>query len=108
MSIVTINAGGLVTQHLTAVRVYLWDWNTNALALGVTILTSVFVFTALEPSATDIALVIDQASILAGTRTTQCRIALGTFGQLYEVLNRITASDSPGQTKVLRFRLLIQ
>ncbi len=108
MSTITIDPGGLVTQDPNAHKVYLFDWSPNSLALGVTITNSVFSFVALEPSTIDVALILDQPSVLAGTRTTQVRVAGGTLGQVYKVLNQIVTSESPAQTKDLWFKVWIQ
>ncbi len=108
MSTITIDPGGLITQGPTAHKVYVFDWNTHSLAVGVTITSSTFTIAALEPSTTDALLIADQSSILAGTRTTQVRLTGGTLGQVYKVQNDIVTSESPTQTKSLWFKVWIQ
>lgn len=108
MSTESIAAGGLVTKDPNARKVYLCDWDTNSLAVGVTIVSSTFTVTPLSPSTTDVALIADQPSILAANRTTQVRLSAGTLGQLYKVLNQIVTNENPAQTKDLWFTVWVQ
>ena len=108
MSVVTVVDGGLVLKDPADVKVYTCDWDALNLAAAVTITTSTFTITAVFPSATDVALTADQATILVGARKTQVRLTGGTLGQLYEIANRIVTSEAPTQTKERSFRLLVQ
>ncbi len=107
MSTVTIVPGTLVTKDPDESKVYLFDWDTSNLAALVTIVTSTFVITALKP-ATDTALTKDNAAINAGSRTTQVRLLGGTIGARYEIENTIVTNETPAQTKVRSFQLLIE
>lgn len=107
MSVVTILNGGQVTKDPADIKVYQFDWDTNNLAAGVFINNSTWTITALSPSKTDVALTMDQPTVLAGTRKTQVRLTAGTLGQTYEVANKIVTSESPAQTKERSFRVRI-
>lgn len=108
MSTVYIDAGDEVLKDPVDAKVYGADWDTNNLAVGVTITASVWTITALTPSAIDTALTKDTESVLAGTRKTQVRLLGGTLGQTYEVANKIVTSENPTQTKERSFRVLVQ
>jgi hypothetical protein len=107
MSTATIFPGSLVVKDPSDVKTYVFDWDTNNLALGATITSSTFTITAVRPLG-DTALTADQASVLTGNRKTQVRLSAGTVAALYEVANRVVTSESPPQTKERSFRILIQ
>lgn len=108
MATVTIQVGALVQKDPSDIKVYKVDWDTSNLGVGVTISTSTWTITAIKPSIIDTALTKDSESILAGSRTTQVRLAAGTLGQTYEIANKIVTNESPAQTKERSFRVLIQ
>lgn len=109
MSTVLIRNGDLVLKDPSDAKVYVFDWDTNNLAVGVTITgVPVWTITAIGPSLTDTALTQDQASVLAGNRKTQVRLSAGTLGQTYEIANKIVTSETPAQTKERSFRVLVQ
>lgn len=110
MSTITIHEGQLVTKDPADVKVYTFDWDTENLAVGVTIvaLSSTWTITAIRPSKVDTALTKDQESILAGSRKTQLRLSGGTLGQTYEIANKIRTSETPFQEKERSFRVLIE
>jgi hypothetical protein len=105
---VTIAPGALVIKDPADIKVYVVDWDTNNLAVGVTITTSTWTITAITPSTSDAVLTKDQESILAGDRKTQVRLSAGTVWQTYEIANRIVTNEAPAQTKERSFRVLIQ
>ena len=92
----TVDDGELIRKDPDATRVYTWDYDDN-LSATATILTSVWVIAAVFPSTTDTALTYDNASVLAGARSTQVRLIGGTLGQKYLVTNRFTTNESPLQ-----------
>jgi hypothetical protein len=108
MATITIRAGGLVRKDPADVKVYVVDWDTSNLGVGVTISTSVWTITAVSPSTTDVALTKDNESVLAGSRTTQVRLLAGTVGQTYAIANKVTTNESPSQTKERSFFVLIE
>lgn len=122
MSIVTILSGGLTTKDPDASKAIPGDWDTKSLAPTVTIVTSVWTITALSPSTIDAALTKDSDAILTAaqataalqrtvtgdSRVTLVRLIGGTLGQLYELENTITTSETPSQIKVGTVRVLIE
>lgn len=109
MSTVTITNGDQVTKDPADSKIYLVDWDTNNLGVGVTIAgTPVWTISAVYPSTTDAALTSDNTSVLAGLRKTQIRLIGGTVGQTYEVANKIVTSETPSQTKERSFRVLVE
>ena len=108
MSEIIVDDGALVTKDPSDIKTYTFDWDAENLAAAVTITTSAWTITALSPSSTDVILTKDQPSILAGSRKTQIRLSAGTIGQLYEVANAITTSETPSQVKERSFRILVQ
>lgn len=103
-----ISSGDQVTKDPADVKLYVVDWSTANLALGVTITTSTWTITAIYPSTTDAVLTKDSESILAGLRTTQVRLSAGTLGQTYEIANKIVTTESPAQTKECSFRIRVE
>lgn len=108
MATITVPTGALVTKDPSDIKVFDVDWDTDNLAVAVTIMTSTWTIAALRPSQVDTALTKDNESILAGSRTTQVRLIGGTLGQTYEIANKIVTNESPAQTKEYSFRLLIE
>jgi hypothetical protein len=108
MSVITIRPGDQVTKDPSDAKVYVFDWDTQNLGAGVIIATSEWSITPIRPSLTDALLLDDSDSILAGTRKTHVRLTGGTYGQIYEVANRITTNETPSQTKERSFRILIE
>jgi hypothetical protein len=108
MATVTITNGDLVGKDPADIKVYTVDWDTNNLAPAVTIQTSTWTITAIEPSTTDALLTKDSESILAGNRTTQVRLTAGTLGQKYAIANKIVTNETPAQTKERSFYVLIE
>ena len=107
MSTITVYDGGLIVKDPSDVKVYTFDWDTENLAVGVTISSSAWAITALSPSS-DTALTKDQASVLSGNRQTQIRLTGGTLGGLYQLDNTITTNESPAQTKQRSVRISIE
>ena len=81
MSTVTIINGDQVSKDPSDIKVYQFDWDTNNLAVGVTITTSSWTITPIYPSTTDAVLTKDQESILAGSRKTQVRLRPARSGR---------------------------
>lgn len=107
MSTILISNGGYVQQDPADLKLYLFDWDANSLALGVIITSSSFSIKAIRPSVTDAALVKDNESVLPSQRQTQLRLSGGTLGQTYEVANKIITNETPSQTKERSFRVVI-
>jgi hypothetical protein len=104
----TVDDGELIRKDPDAIRVYTWDYDDENLSATATIISSVWVITAIAPSTTDTALIKDSESILAGSRKTQLRLSAGTYGQKYQVTNRITTNESPLQGKDKSIWVLIE
>jgi len=96
MTTIVISPGKTVRHDPNETRVYQFDWDTYALAVGASIVSNVFTITAVWPSTTDAALTKDNESTIAG-RKTQLRLIGGTAGQKYNVANRITTNETPAQ-----------
>jgi len=107
MSATTVSPGGLIVQDPNDKRVYVFDWDVENLAAGVTIISSSFTITAIRPS-DDTALLKDNEGILAGARKTSLRLYGGTAGALYEVANKVVTSSSPAETKERSFKLKVE
>jgi hypothetical protein len=107
MATLIVRDGALVTQDPSDVRVYVFDWDTDNLADGVLITSSVFTVTRLSGAASP-ALTKDSESIQAGSRRTEVRLLDGVRGGLYQIDNTITTNESPFQVKERHFKLLIQ
>lgn len=95
---ITVNDGDLIIKDVSDVSVLVFDWDAEHLATSVTITTSTWTITALDPSS-DTALTKDQDSIVSGSRKTQIRLTAGTLGALYKLENTIVTNESPAQTK---------
>src|SRR5215207_1635796 len=122
MSTIVIRSGALVIKDPADSKVYIFDWDGDNLAPGVSIPTSTFTVTAVSPSTTDTALTRDSEGRLTAAeataalgrtvnidnRATRLRLTAGTLGQIYEIANRIVTSETPAQTKERSFRVLIQ
>lgn len=103
----TVQDGQTIPKRAADADVYQFDWDARFLADGVTIATSTFAITAIEPSA-DTALVKNNESILTGSRKTQVRVQGGTDAALYRLDNTIVTSESPTQTKKRSIYIRIQ
>jgi len=103
----TVDDGALIVKDPSDVTVLVFDWDATHLAAGVTIATSTWTITALQP-ASDTALTKDEPSILTGDRKTQVRLTAGTLGALYQLDNRIVTSETPAQTKERSIQVLVQ
>jgi len=108
MSTVIIPDEGMVRKNPNESRVFLFDWDTDNLAAGVLIITSVLTISAVKPSTTDAVLTKDSESILAGSRQTQLRLISGTLGQIYQITNHVTTNENPAQVKEKLFFLKIE
>ena len=104
---ITIDNGGLATQDPDDSSVYQFDWGTDNLALGVTIMSSVFTVRAVNPL-TAVLPVLDSAGLDGASRTAHVRVTGGDVGATYEIANKIVTSESPSQTKERSFLLLIE
>lgn len=102
----TVADNSLITKDPSDEPVLLFDWDASHLATSVTITTSTFTITALDP-ATDTALTKDNPSILSGSRKTQIRLMAGTVGALYRLDNKIVTNESPAQTKERSIKILV-
>lgn len=91
----------LVPKDTNESRLIVFDWDDENLAATVTITTSTWTITRLEPSlALDTTtLTKDNESIVTGSRKTQCRVIAGTLGGRYRLTNKVVTSESPTQTK---------
>jgi len=108
MSTITIpDTTGVATKDPADIKVYQFDWDTDNLAVGVSISSNFFTIVALHP-ASDTALTKDQESVLAGLRHTQVRLSGGTLGARYRIDNKIVTNETPAQTKERSFILMIQ
>lgn len=105
---VTIRPGLTLKKDPNDSRVYVFDWDTEALAVGATIVSNVFTITADSPSTTDTALTKDNESIVGGSRKTQLRLIGGTVGQKYNIASKITTNESPTQIFEKSFFLQIE
>lgn len=103
----TIQAGELVVQDPSDVRVYRFDWTDN-LGTGVEITGSAtWTLSAIAPS--DATLITkDQESIVTGNTKAQVRIQGGTADSRYRVACKVTTNETPSQTKEQSFDILVQ
>ena len=104
-----IRPGGLVVLDPSEERFIGFDWDSENLAPGATIVSSTFTITVIRQSGAT-ALTLDTQSILSNLRSTQVRLLATTaaVGDEYELANRIVTSETPAQTKEQRVRVLIQ
>lgn len=105
----TIRAGGLAVFDPSDERVIQFDWDTEALADGVTITSSVFTIEAIQQAGVT-ALTKDNEGIVAGSRKTSVRLlaTTATAGDSYWVNNKITTNETPAQKIERRFKVLVQ
>lgn len=106
-NVVTIIPGDTVVQDPADVKTYTMSWDDN-LAVGVTIIDSSWTILPIRPSQTDAALAKTSEALVVGLRKTQLQLSEGTPGQLYEVANQVTTSETPPQTKERSFRVLME
>ena len=111
--IITVQDGDLVTLDPDETSVLNWNWD-DVLGSGVTVTTSTFTLTALNPSGAT-GITKDNPSILSASpylsRYTQIRVIAGgasALGQLFELENKIVTSESPTQTKPRSIRLFVE
>lgn len=105
---ITIRDGGLLTKDPSDTLVYEFDWDTQALAEGVTILSSSFTLQGTRGDITTTPLTKDQESLTGGDRRTQVRLSAGARGSRWRVNNQITTSETPAQTIERSFFLLVE
>ncbi len=103
----TIRSGGLIVKGPSETEIYLMDWSSEHLVAGMTISTSAWAFTRLSGATTGL-MMMDNETILAGSRTTHARFFGGTEGQTYDVTNTIVTNETPARTKDRSFKVLIQ
>jgi hypothetical protein len=106
----TVEDGALITMDPNDSTVLNWDWGAQHLANGVTITNSIFTLTALNPAGAT-GVTKDNPSVLAGNRITQIRVIAGgdtSLGQLFELANKITTSETPPQIKERSIRLVVE
>lgn len=106
--IFTIDDGGLLTKDPADISVYTFDWDTDHLAVGVTITTSSFTIAGLSGDITTTPITKDQESILASNRSTKLRLTAGALGSLWRVDNKIVTNESPAQTKERSFFVRVE
>jgi hypothetical protein len=101
MSTVTVRPFALIPKDTNESRIIVFDWNEENLATSVTITTSTWTITRLEPSAAldTTTLTKDNESILSGSRKTHVRIIAGTLGGRYRLTNKVTTNETPAQIK---------
>ena len=99
----SIDSGGLIVKDPNAIRVYQVDYDQRSLATDVEISTSSWSVTGPDNDLT-----LDEASIVAGNRKTQIRMAGGTLNKRYTVTNRVLTDETPAQTIDTSFFVLIQ
>jgi hypothetical protein len=107
----TVKDGALITIDPSDATVLDWDWGTKHLAVGVTISSSSFRLVAIRQAASPSPVTLDSDSILSGDRTTQVRIVGAgdaALGDLFQLTNSITTSESPPQIKERSIRLLVE
>lgn len=109
MSILIVQAGSTIRFDPSDSRTVQFDWDTDNLAAGVSILTSTFTLTVVRQSGLT-ALTKDNPSILAGLRKTQVRViaTTATAGDLYELANTVVTDEVPAQTKEQSVRVLVE
>lgn len=107
MSTVTVRPGDLVTIDPSEKRVIQFDWDTENLAVGVTV-TSVFTITVVKQRGAT-ALTKDNESVLSGNRKTQVRLdaTTATLGDQYLLANKVTTSEVPSQVKEQSIQILV-
>lgn len=103
---VTIEDEGLTTKPVGASRIYTFNFDDN-LAEGVEIDTSTFAVVAVRPSTATL-VTKDNEGIVAGNRKTQLRLSGGVLGARYRITNTVVTDQSPTQTNVKWFELLIE
>lgn len=105
----TIRAGGLLVLDPSDIRVINFDWDTEALAVGVQIAGNLFTITAVKQAGAG-ALTKDSETTLAGNRIVQLRLnaTAATKGDKYFVASKITTNETPAQTVERQFTVLIQ
>jgi hypothetical protein len=103
----SILAGGQIVKGPTESEVYLMDWGSEHLAVGVTIIVSTWAITLIS-GATGGLMTKDSESTPAGARTTQLRLIGGTLGQKYDVTNTVTTSETPARIKDRSFKVRIE
>jgi hypothetical protein len=94
----------LFTMRATESRELFFDWFAMTLSAGVNIVSSTFSVSAIKPSKTDVALVLDSEN---SPSNGSVRLTGGTPGQLYEVVNIIETDEAPTQTLDSRARILV-
>jgi len=104
----SIRTGGLLVKGPAESEVYEMDWGSEHLAPVVTIAASFWTLTLLNGEASDPMMTFDYTSIVEGGRHTQLRCVGGVNGQLYDVSNTITTTETPPRIKDRSFFLSIE
>ena len=108
MSVITVQDKGLVTKHPLESKVYQFDYDTDNLALGVTITTSTMTLSVLSGLNTGTPASIDSVGLITGNRKTTFRLIAGVSGTKYRVTNSAVTNETPAQTKVKYVDVLVQ
>lgn len=106
-----IQAGGMIVLDPSDKRVILFDWDdTDVLAAGVEISSSVYTITPIRQANEANDLTKDNESLVAGNRKTQVRLDATTasLGDAYWISNKVTTNEVPAQTIEQRYKVLIQ
>ena len=108
MSDIIIDAGNLAIQDPSDILVYVFDWGTENLPVGVEISgAATWTITAISPTSATL-MTKDQESILTGNRKAQVRLQGGQADARYNIACKITTNESPPQTKEQSFEILVQ
>jgi hypothetical protein len=105
----SIYAGNLLVLDPSDKRVITFDWDTEALPVGISITSSAWTITAIRQSGAT-ALTNDNATIASSNRSTITRLlaTTATVGDIYRVSNKVTLDGSPAQEIEQQFKVLIQ
>lgn len=95
---ITIRDGALATKDPSDSLVYTFDWDTEALAQGVTLVSSSFSLIGLRGDITTTPLTKDAESTLVDGRHTQLRLTAGADGSRWRINNLVVTSETPAQT----------
>lgn len=103
----TIRAGDLLTLDPSDKRVITFDWDSEALPVGVTISSYLHTIVVVKQNGVT-ALTKDNES--NATRTTQLRLlaTTATNGDKYRVACKITTNENPTQEIERQFSVLVQ
>jgi hypothetical protein len=102
----SIRAGGLITMDPSDILVMTFDWDTEALPIGVSITSYTHTITAIRQAVNP--LTKDNESNTA--RATQLRLnaTTATIGDKYLISSRVVTNEAPPRTIERSFSVLIE